>query len=1181
MENDFKSWRNSNLYRYLAYFYKIAGVVLFLFLYPVNSSSAVSVSFQAAKISVYGKNVQLRSVLDEIEKESGYIFVYNSQVDAKRNVSVDIQGKSISEALDLLFSGSDIAYSIEGKHVILNKREVNNSKSVNQKQKVRGTVEDAEGLPVIGANILIVGSTVGTVTDMNGAFEIEVSGGDVLRVSYLGYESKEVKIGKQKMINIILESDSKLLDEVVVVGYGTQKKVNLTGAVSSVSNKTFEGKSIANATQALQGQMANVGITMSSGAPGGQGNINVRGFTTINEGGEPLVLIDGVPGNINDINPNDIESVSVLKDAASAAVYGARAAFGVVLVTTKGANDEKFSVTYNGYVTVSSPTMSTDFVTNGYEQVSLVDEAFMRTLGRTYTGYTDEDMHELYIRRNDVVENIERPWTVVKNVGGRMIYNYYGNYDWWDTFFDNNALSHQHNVSVSGKTGKAKFSLSGNYYYKEGLWKRKTDKYEAYNLRAKVDVQVFPWLKIWNNTSLNVNEKTYPGLGDDANFRQSEYHGLAAYAPFNPDGTPTYSTTKNNYTIGDGVFALMATNAGGTERRYQITSTTGATIDLPWNVKLNLDYTFAPYFANNDTRTQKAYYSVEPGVMELVSQYPTDRFTNTNHMLPYNVANAYAEWEQTFKKHTVKVMGGVNYEHKQYYLLTGSRDDLTSTTLNAVNLGTSNQQASGDRYAYTLFGVFGRANYNYDDRYLVEVDARYDGTSRFKAGQRFGFFPSVSAAWRASEEEFWEPIKDIVSNFKLRASYGSLGNQNVGTYAYIPSMATQQGSWISAGDKLLYYSAPGAVSENLTWEKIYTTNIGIDLGLLGNRLGITADIYQRDTKDMLVPGVVLPSVFGTSSPKQNLGELRTRGYEISVAWNDRFMLAGKPFHYNISATLGDNISKITKYDNPTKSLTDYYEGMTIGEIWGYSVNIFQSDEEAAEYTSIVDQDLVNQKLLQSPTAEWNHYRAGDIKFHDLNGDNVIDYGKNTVDDPGDKKIIGNSQPRWNYGFTIGGDWNGIDFNCFFQGIGRRDVYPDHENFTFWGILARPYGTFLPKDRRADAYWSEDNPDAYFPVMRAYMALDDGGPLKQKTDRYVQNAGYLRLKNVVLGYTLPVKFTRKFHCERLRIYVSGDNLWTYTPIHSKYIDPETFNVSAHGVNYPNINKNFTVGIDIKF
>ena len=1046
---------------------------------------------------------------------------------------------------------------------------------------VTGTVVDSDQEPLIGVSVVQKNARAnGVATDIEGKFSIKVPSNAKLVFSYIGYEEKEVAVAGKTSLNVVLDMGANMLDEVVAVGYGTQKMVNVTGAVSSVGSKTFEGKSIANAAQALQGQMANVGITMTSGAPGAQGNINVRGYTSIN-GGDPLVLIDGVPGNINDINPNDIESVSVLKDAASAAIYGARAAFGVVLVTTKTANTDKFTVTYNGYVSTSRPTMSTDFVTCGYDQVSIVDEAFTRTLGRTYTGYSEEDMEELYIRRNDKTENPERPWVVVKNVGGRNIYNYYGNYNWWDTFFNSNALSQQHNITLSGKTGKAKFNLSGNYYSKDGIMKLKTDKYTAYNLRAKTEVEAFPWLKVWNNTSLNVNHTTFYGLGADANFRQGEYHGLAAYAPFNPDGTPTYRTTKNNYTICDGVTPLLATNSGGVNRRYQVISTTGATIDLFNKVKLNFDYTFAPYFANSDTRLCKAYYSIEPGVMELVSQYATDRFTNSNHMLPHSIANGYAVWEDAFGKHNVKVTGGVNYEHKQYYLMTGQRDNLTSTSLNALNLGTSNQQASGDRYAYTLLGTFGRINYNYDNRYLLEVDARYDGTSRFKSGSRYGFFPSVSVAWRMSEEKFWEPIKETVNNFKLRASYGSLGNQNVATYAYIATMGTTQSSWISNNQKLMYYNAPGAISDKLTWEKVYTTNFGIDLGMFRNRLNMVADIYQRDTKDMLVPGVVLPGVFGTSSPKQNMGELRTRGYEITLSWNDRFMLGGKPFNYSIKGTLGDNTSVITKFDNPTKSLTTYYEGMKIGEIWGWSIGLFQSDEEAAEYTSRVNQDLVNQKLLQSPMAEWNHYRAGDVKFYDLNGDGVISLGKNTVDDPGDKKIIGNTQPRWNYSFTLSGDWNGIDFSCYFQGIGRREVYPDHENFTFWGIHGRPYGTYMPKDRMWDAYWSEDNPNGYLPLLRAYMALDDGGPIKQKTDRYIQNAGYIRLKNVVLGYTIPNKITRKFHCERLRFYVSGDNLWTKTPIHSKYIDPETFNVSTHGVNYPNINKNFTVGVDVTF
>lgn len=1143
-------------------------------------SLSVTVSAQTKTVTIQEEQISIQAVLNKIERQTKYLFVYDkAQIDLKRKITLTAKDTPVSQVLDRIFADTEISWTMNGNNILLTVRKEQKQQQPAMKL-ITGLVTDTNGEPVIGATIMEDGTGNGVISDVDGKFSISIRPDSKLTVSCIGMATKTVSTGGKDYLPVTLAMGANMLDELVVVGYGTQKRVNLTGAVSSVSSKTFEGKSIANAAQALQGQMANVGITLSSGAPGGQGSINVRGYTSIN-GGSPLVLIDGVPGNINDINPNDIESVSVLKDAASAAIYGARAAFGVVLVTTKTANEDKFTVTYSGYFTMSKPTMSTDFVTNGYEQVSLVDEAFMRTLGRTYTGYTEEDMNELYLRRNDVVENPERPWTVIRNVGGRFIYNYYGNYDWWNTFFRSSTPSHQHNFTISGKTGKAKFNLSGNYYSKKGLWKNRKDQYEAYNLRSKIDVQVFPWLTVWNNTSLNVNEKSYPGIGSDSNFRNSEYHGLAAYAPFNPDGTPTYRTTKNNYTIGDGVFALMSTNAGGVERRYQINSTTGATVNILDLVKLNFEYTYSPYFANNDIRTQKAYYSIEPGVSELVSQYSTDRFTNQNNMVPYHILNAYAVWEQTFSKHTVKLTAGVNYEHKQYYLLEGSRDNLTSTTLNAINLGTSNQQAKGDRYAYSLFGTFGRVNYNYDDRYLLEVDARYDGTSRFKAGQRYGFFPSVSGAWRVSEEKFWKPVKDVFSNFKIRASYGSLGNQDVAMYAYIPTMASSQSNWISGGNKLIYYNAPGAISDNLTWEKIYTANLGFDLGFFNSRLSLTADLYQRDTKDMLVPGVALPAVFGAQPPKQNKGELRTRGYEIAVTWADNFMLAGKPFQYNITGTLGDNLTKVTKYDNPTKTLTDFYEGQVIGEIWGYEIDIFQSDEEAAEYTSAVNQDLVNQKLLQSPLAEWNHYRAGDVKFIDRDGNKIINNGKNTVDDPGDMKIIGYSQPRWNYSFTIGAEWYGIDFSCFFQGVGRRNVYPDHENFTFWGMHGRPYGTFLPKDRTADAYWSEENPDAYLPVLRAYMALDEGGPLRQKTDRYIQNAGYLRLKNIVLGYTLPSKWTRKFHCESLRVYLSGDNLWTYTPIHSKYIDPETFEISSHGVNYPNLNRNFTVGVVVRF
>jgi len=1049
-------------------------------------------------------------------------------------------------------------------------------------KSIKGTIVDVNGDPVIGASVVEVGTANGVVSDLNGHFTLKVHPNARLKVSFIGYQDYIVTTLNKNDIRIILKEDAQNLDEVVVVGYGTQKKANLTGAVASVTSETLENRPLANATQMLQGTMPNVQITFNSGEPGAGGNINVRGYTSIN-GGEPLVLIDGVPGNINNINPRDIESISVLKDAASAAIYGARAAFGVILVTTKTAKEGKFSVTYNMFVASAKPTISTDFMTCGYDAVSLVDEAFKRTLGRTYTGYTDEDMAELYARRNDVTEDPSRPWIVIKNVNGRNIYNYYGNYDWWNTFMNSHQFSQSHSVNVSGGTDKIKFMLSGNFYTKDGLMKINTDKFTSYNFRTKVEAQISPFIKVYNNTAYADKVYRFYGKGGDGNFDDLHCHALPCYAPLNPDGTATYKTEKNSYANGNGVSAnLISGNAGGANQSHQLTTTTGIKIDILKNLSLNADYTYGNYVTDNWKRQAKATYSIVPGEVLVVDQFNEDRLTQTMGYDASHVFNAFASYQQTFDKHTIGGTLGMNYEHKKHRQLQGSREDLTSEILNDLNLGTSNDKATGGRHAYRLFGSFLRLNYNYAERYLVEFNGRYDGTSRFHSDKRYGFFPSISAGWRVSEEKFFQDAKKVVSNLKVRASYGSLGNQ-LGSdyYPYISSLESYRVGWLTERKQLNAYRAPNAISENLTWEKVYTSNVGIDLGLLNNRFSLTADAYIRDTKDMLVPGVVMPAVFGTESPQQNAGDLRTKGYELTISWNDQFALAGKPFRYSISASLGDSWSVITKFDNPTKSLKEHYVGKRVGEIWGYSIGIFQSDEEAAEYTKTVNQDLLNQKLLSSPSEEWNHYRAGDVKFYDLDNSGKIDQGLYTLDNHGDLKVIGNSEPRYNYSFGLNASWYGFDISAFFQGIGRRDWYPNHEAWAFWGPLSRPYWSFIPKNA-ASMYWTPENPDAYFPILRGYMALDTEGPLyhERPNDRYIQNVGYLRLKNLTIGYTFPEKWMKKIFVQHCRIYLSGDNLITWSPFHTDYMDPEQINSNYAGKSYP-LSKTFSVGLDVTF
>lgn len=1147
------------------------------------------------------RNVSLKQALNEIQARANTRFVYSSRVSVKENVTIDVKNQKLSRILDQLLAPRGINYKVINNQIVLAKTRISREESMIPELEeklhqyvlpteiqVRGTVTSSDGQGTLpGVSIVVKGTSQGTTTDSDGKFEVTVPNVEsALVFSFVGYESQEIVVGNRTEINVTLKADNKALSELVVVGYGTQKRVNLTGAVSQVQSKDLENRPLNNMSQILQGMVPNLNITFSTGQPGSGGSLNVRGETSINGGG-PLVLIDGVPGDINRINPGDVESVSVLKDAAASAIYGARGAFGVILVTTKTAKSGKTSVSYSNNFGWSKPTVSTDFLTNGYEHTMLNDEAFKRATGNTYTRYSEEDYAELEARRYDKTENPARPWTVVKNVNGKDIYNYYGNYDWWNTIFDMSQPSKQHNLNVSGGTDKINYFVSGSVFQKDGIMRVNKDRYNSYTLRSKINAQLTPWLKISNNTQYFDSKYKYPGLegGANANFVAITVHALPAYAPQNPDGTPTYNTLKNNYSIGDGLFAnLLKGVAGGEKKAHELTTINTVTIDFTksWNLVANHSYSF--YIADDWYRSAVAQYSIQPGILATVPNYNVDQLKKTFWFDPINVTNIYTSYNKTLGKHYLGGTLGLNHENKKHQRLYGARKNLLSESLNDLSLGTGEQLTEGDSYQYSLFGAFFRANYDYLGKYLLEVNGRYDGTSRFGAGRRYGFFPSVSAGWRISEEGFFDPLKEVVNNLKIRASYGTLGNQlppnnnSASYYPYIATMPTSLSSWITNGQKLNYVNNPNPISPDLTWEKATTSNIGVDAEFFKSKLNLSLDAYVRKTTDMLIPGKVLPSVFGATVPTQNAGDLETRGFELSLSWRDDFKLAGKAFAYNASFIVSDYKAKITKFDNPNKILSNRYVGQRIGDMWGYSIEgMFKTNEEAQAYK--VDQTIVNKQRLSAP-GEWSKLQAGDLKFIDVNGDGKISEGANTLEDHGDLKIIGNSLPRFRYGINLGASWNGFDISALAQGILKRNWYPGANADKFWGPYSRPYYSFIPRDFEKDV-WTPENQDAYFPLLRGYTALNGGGDLNSRNDRYMQNIGYLRLKNVVIGYTLPSTLTKKVRIPHARIYVSGENLLTYTPLRSKYIDPEQFDGDGtNGRTYP-LSKTISAGLSINF
>ena len=666
---------------------------------------------------------------------------------------------------------------------------------------------------------------------------------------------------------------------------------------------------------------------------------------------------------------------------------------------------------------------------------------------------------------------------------------------------------------------------------------------------------------------------------------------MASIVPMHPDGTLVYRTgLTDTGEVADGVSAVLL-NGGhhNRDREYEFVTTFEAVLKPIKHFEVRANYSWAHYNQQNLNRSVDVLYSRNPGETITMDNGRTrgNYLSEIQNNQIRQTFNLYGTYDNTFANaHSVKVIVGGNYDYKYFKKLGMKRNGLLSESLDDFNLAKGDDiSITGGQEEYAILGFFYRLNYGYKDRYLFEASGRYDGSSRFRRGHRFGFFPSFSAGWRVSEEAFFTQAKNYVSNLKLRLSYGSLGNQKtVGYYDYLQLINTGAVMNYAFGDTTkgdyAYESAPN--STDLTWETVITKNIGLDLGFLNNRLNVSFDAYIRDTKDMLMAGKTLPGVYGASSPRMNVADLRTKGWEASVTWGDSFTLASKPFNYRIMAGIGDNTSKVTKYDNPNRTLTDPYEGQQLGEIWGYVVDgYFKTDEEARNYK--VDQSFVNQMINAS--ALDNGLHAGDLKFVDLDGNNKIEQ-TTSANDRKDMKVIGNSLPRYNYNFGISADWYGIDFSVLFQGIGKQNWYPGAETSMFWGPYSRPYASFIPSDFMSQV-WSEENTNAYFPRPRGYVALGSNRELAVVNTKYLQNLAYCRLKNLSIGYTLPDKWLSKIGFEKIRVYFSGENLLTFTKLHSDYIDPEqasasnSWKTSKSDANIYPWAKTYSFGVDITF
>ena len=1041
-------------------------------------------------------------------------------------------------------------------------------------QTVTGVIlEEATSEPLAGAAVQVKDSQNGTIADADGRFSISVSPGQTLLISYIGLIPQEILIKEgMKDLTIKMLSDAVDINEVVVVGYGVQKKVNLTGSVSSVKGDVLERRPVADAVQSLQGMVPGLLVSNSDGGrPGGAGTLTLRGQGNLDNNAAPYVPVDGVEMSLTDVNPSDIENISVLKDAAACAIYGARAAYGVILVTTKKGEEGKTRINYQGTVGWSTPTVLPDMV-NSY------DFAQYWNAGVTNAGsprlYSDEKLALLQQYINDpssVDPWFELPANSNMNPAFENSESGVGNVNYFDLHYKNWAFKQNHNISLSGGGKAAQYYISGGYYSEDGILRYADMDYKRYNFAANVTSQLTSWMKLKVNTKFMHSDQNTP-FGDGG-ISEGFYHSLARFrptvSPVDPNGHFTELT----------MIPYLQSGTYTNTQRDNMNITAGLDIQPVKNWFIFFDYTYKlgnkEYEALN---VSPLIYgadgvSTSKGVRAELGMSPDGKFTRSYDRTRYQSINLYTNYLFSLaEKHNFTVMAGFQEEDYEFSLMKNSITGLYSTSNPNVGMGTGDKTVIDTRNGWATRGFFGRINYDYDGRYLVELNGRYDGSSRFASGNRWGFFPSVSLGWNITREQFMSSVTDVLSNLKLRASYGLLGNQAgaaLYTFAATMELNNKLGNYIFSDGRHIFTRAPGVVNPTTTWEKVESKNIGLDFGFLGNSLTGTLDVFQRDTKDMLGPGVDFPDIFGADAPKTNNARMRNRGWELALNYRGQI---GSDIQYTIGGSLSDATSEVTEYANPTGTnpKENWYTGKKVGEIWGYRADgLIQTQEEADAYNEKYDLSFISGK-------PWT---PGDVKYRDLNNDNKINNGTNTLDDMGDMTVIGNTTPRYQY--TVNGSisWKGISLSMMFQGVGKRDWDPGTGAY-FWG--SGPYAQVTVFKEHLD-FWSESNPGAYYPKPYIHTA---GGvvPFRDKTmttsDRYIQSGAYCRLKNLTISYDLPAIWTNKVGMQKVQVFFSGENLLTFTKLKGMF-DPEAIYTkndytSEGGKNYP-MNRVVSVGL----
>jgi TonB-linked SusC/RagA family outer membrane protein len=1035
--------------------------------------------------------------------------------------------------------------------------------TLQQKEEVcSGIVSDENG-PIIGASVTVKGKSVGAITDINGHFTLNgVQRGSTLTISYVGYTTKDVTWNGQQL-NISMQENNQSLDEVVVVGFGTQKKVNLTGAVSTIDSKELNARPVNSVTDAMQGMIAGMNFTV--GSSGGQLNsptkFNIRGTGTIGSGSSvsPLVLIDGMEGDLNDVNPQDVDNISVLKDASASSIYGSRAAGGVILVTTKAGKAGRTSVNYNTNLRFNSPLNMPEKM-DSYTWALYMNAASINAGSGAW--FSDSKLAQIKKAQSDptmttMFANNKNQWEVWDANDILPI----ANTDWLKEHFGN-SFSQEHNLSVTGGNDAVRYYLSGNYLGRSGLLKHGDNNQDRYTLNGRFDAKLTSWAELTYNTRFSRTKYSAPSwISDWTGGGGLFYHNVLRYWPIVPVKDPNGYYVRESY--------IPALEDGGRYRTNNDAISQQVTLNITplkgWNINGQINYRIDNYSMHNDNET---IYAHDCNGNAYITDNSTTSVSEVATRGNYFNPSIYTDYTRSFGDHNFKFMVGFQSELYRRHTVNASGNGVISG-IASLSTTSSNPSVSGGPASWSTVGFFGRLNYDYKGRYLFEANLRRDGSSRFPKSGRWKTFPSFSAGWNIAQESFWKNLVSYVNTLKIRASWGRLGNQNTDSwYPFYSVMGygMQTGQWLINGEKQNIASEPSLVSSSLTWEQNQTWEVGFDWGAFNNRLTGSFGVFQRKTFDMVGPAPELPAILGTNVPKVNNLDMTSTGWELLISWRDYI----KDFYYGASLTLSDYKIKINKYPNDSKTLSQtYYKGAHLGDIWGYTtVGIAKSDEEMKNHLANADQSSLGSK-----------WTAGDVMYADLNGDKKVNNGEGTADNSGDLRIIGNSTPRYSFGLNLEAAWKGFDIKVFFQGILKRDYWASGS--VFWGASGINKWQATGLKAHLD-YFRADANDPLGQNLNSYYPRPDwqGSRNTYTQTKYLQNAAYGRLKNLTLGYTLPKSISKKAYVENIRLFVSAENLFTITDF-TELSDPELIDATNNwgfGKNYP-LSKTWSVGLSV--